>query len=192
MISDVITVSSSGKQTEAALAEVEKAAAYRGLAPKQALHLRLLAEEMMGMMRSITGETDGEFWLQDEGGVCEMHLRVKTLMDEEQRRQLIAASTSGGNEAARGFMGKLRSFFDPTACVPVFPDMFPGAPVSGAMNWSMVDYRALLDQGLARGDEGSQEAWDELEKSVVAHVADDVKVSIKGFTAEMTIVKKYA
>ena len=56
----------------------------------------------------------------------------------------------------------------------------------------MVDYRALVDQGLARGDQGSQEAWDELEKSVVAHVADDVKVSIKGLTAEMTIIKKYA
>ena len=189
MISDVITVSSSGSRMEAALAEVGKVAAYKELPPKKALHLRLLAEEMMGLMRSVTGETDGEFWIRDEGGVYELHLRVKTLMDDEQRQKLVEASTSGENEAARGFMGRLRSFFDPTTCAPVFHDMFPGAPVSGSLNWTMVDYRALVDQGLAKGQQGSQEAWDELEKSVVAHVADDVKVSIKGLTAEMTIVK---
>ena len=34
------------------------------------------------------------------------------------------------------------------------------------------------------------EAWDELEKSVVSSVADDVKVNIQGFQTEMTIIKK--
>ena len=32
--------------------------------------------------------------------------------------------------------------------------------------------------------------WDELEKSVVTHVADDIKVSIRGQQVEMTILKK--
>ena len=36
------------------------------------------------------------------------------------------------------------------------------------------------------------EAWDELEKSVVSHVADDVKISIEGWQTEMVIVKKLA
>ena len=39
-------------------------------------------------------------------------------------------------------------------------------------------------------DAAAKEAWDELEKSVVAKVADDVKVAIRGRTVEMTIVKK--
>ena len=34
------------------------------------------------------------------------------------------------------------------------------------------------------------EAWDELEKSVVSNVADDVKIGIKGFQTEITIIKK--
>ena len=41
--------------------QAEKVAAYKGLSPKGALHLRLLTEEMMGMMRSITGEKEGKF-----------------------------------------------------------------------------------------------------------------------------------
>ena len=69
MKTDVITVSSKGKRMESALAQVDKLAAYKGLSPKDALHLRLLTEEMMGMMRSITGETNGEFWIEDEDGV---------------------------------------------------------------------------------------------------------------------------
>ena len=35
-----------------------------------------------------------------------------------------------------------------------------------------------------------KEAWDELEKSVVSHVADEVKVSIRSGTVEMIIYKK--
>ncbi len=36
----------------------------------------------------------------------------------------------------------------------------------------------------------NKEAWDELEKSVVGHLADDVKVSILGREVEMTIITK--
>ena len=41
-----------------------------------------------------------------------------------------------------------------------------------------------MKQGVAK------DAWDELEKSVVGHIADDVKVFISGRTVEMTIIKK--
>ena len=63
MRTDVITVSAKGKQMQTALDQVDKVAAYKGLTPKDALHLRLLAEEMMSMMRSITGEPEGQFWI---------------------------------------------------------------------------------------------------------------------------------
>ena len=65
MKTDVIVVSSNGERMEEALAQVEKVAAFKGLSGKNALHLRLLTEEMMGMMRSITGETEGQFWIED-------------------------------------------------------------------------------------------------------------------------------
>ena len=78
MKTDVITVSSSGAQMEAALAQADKMAAFKGLSGKSALHLRLLAEEMMGMMRSLTGEQEGQFWIEDSDGVYRLHLRVVT------------------------------------------------------------------------------------------------------------------
>ena len=56
--------------------------------------------------------------------------------------------------------------------------------------WSMTRYQDELRPNIQRQDAAALAAWDELEKSVVARVADDVKVSIKGRTAEVTIVKK--
>lgn len=193
MKSDIITVSSKGSHMETALRQAEKVAVYKELPDKAGLHLRLLTEEMMGLMRSIAGDLKGEFWIEDKDQVYELHLRVETQMNEYQRDQLISVSSEGKNEATRGFMGKLRAFFMPSSDKPVYMGlMFPdSAPMMySTMSWSMEEYRRQLEQYREENKEGAQEAWDELEKSVVAHVADDVKVSIKGRIAEMTIFKK--
>ncbi len=191
MKTDVIAITSDGGNMEAALAQIDKISEYKKLSPKNAMSLRLLTEETMAMMRAIAGNVNGEFWVEDQDTVYEIHLRVNTLIDEKQREQLLSASTSGKNEAARGFMGKIRSFFEPSSGVPVFSAGFTGAPqMYGTYVWSMEDYRDQLRQYREQNQENHQEEWDELEKSVVAKMADNVKVSIRGRTVEMTIFKK--
>ena len=194
MKTDVIRISNQADNMEEALAQAEKVAVYCNLSSKGALHLRLLTEEALGMMRSITGNRDGEFWIENEGASFELHLRVNTLIDEKRREQLLSASSSGVNEATRGIMGKIRAFFEAPSDAPTFSGMFmpAGAPSPAGVAWSMEDYREQLRQYREMNKEGAKEAWDELEKSVVARVADDVKVSIMGRTVEMTINKKLA
>ena len=195
MKSDVLVISSEGNGMEEVLAQVDAVAAYKELSGKNAMYLRLLAEETMALMRAITGDVKGLFWIEDQDGAFEMHLKVETMTDEKKRDQLLAASTSGKNEATRGFMGKVRAFFQSPSDLPAFSTGFvgAGAPLSYRNYvWSMEDYRSQLQMYRAQNREGAQAAWDELEKSVVAHVADDVKVSIQGRTVEMTILKKMA
>ena len=201
MKTDVITVSSKGSQMEAALQQVDKVSSYKGLTGKSALHLRLLAEEMMAMMRSITGETQGKFWIEDQDGVYELHLQAATRMTSTKREQLLSAATSGKNESARGFMGKLRDFFergaDEDIAAHTSPLLMPGMYEHSSTptldwEWSMTQYERALSSAVDRKDENALKAWDELEKSVVAHVADDVKVSIRNQQVEMTIIKKLA
>ena len=194
MKTDVITISSEGNNMDAALAQIDKISAYKGLSPKKAITLRLLTEEVLAMMRAITGDVNGEFWLEDQDGVYELHLLVRTLVDEKIRGQLLAASSSGKNEAARGFMGKIRSFFEPSSGVPMFSAGFAGgAPqMFEGYVWSMEDYRDQLRQRHELDQRSGQEEWDELEKSVVANLADDVKVSIRGRNVEMIIIKNLA
>ena len=201
MKTDVITVSSKGAQMEAALVQADKVAAYKEMSRKNALHLRLLAEEMMGLMRSITGDVTGKFWIQDEDGVYELHLQTEKWLTSETREKLLAASTTGKNENAKGLMGRLRNFFEIGADEDVAtfanPLVLPGmyehttAPTMD-WEWSMVQYEEALAACKPEKEEAVQQARDELEKSVVAHVADDIKVGIKGRTIEMTILKKMA
>ena len=195
MKTDVIAVSSQGAGMNAALDQVEKVSAYKGLSSRNTLHLRLLTEEMMGMMRSITGETRALFWIEDQNNVYELHLQVRTAMDPEKREQLLAASSTGKNEAARGLMGRLRDFFEQGGDLPSLylyaPEVGEYAFSSPApdLEWTMSAYQRQLEHWISE-DPKARAMWDELEKSVVTHVADDIRVSIRGDLAELMIVKE--
>ena len=199
MKTDKISVSSQGARMNAALEQADKVAAYKGLSMKDVLHLRLLTEEMMGLMRSITGEREGIFWIEDEDGEYRLHLQVRTLLNSEEREQLLAVSSTGKNESAKGLMGRIRDFFDwgsdedlATYTSPLLlPDAFEYTrSPSLDWEWSMARYENALSTQIEQGDQNVREAWDELEKSVVSHVADEVKVSIRSGTVEMIIYKK--
>lgn len=198
MISDIIAITSSGENIGAALDLPRKVAAYSDLSTKGALHLRLLAEEMLGMMRSIAGEINGKFWIEEDEDNYQLHLIVDTALSKEKRQQLLSASTSGKNEATRSFMGRLRDFLFrgvddeiasySTAVLAAGTSPDSHRPVTD-WEWSLLRYQNTLSAMKADKPEAA-EAWDELEKSVVSNVADDVKISIKGFQTEITIYKK--
>ena len=199
MKTDMITVSSRGSRMEAALEQADKVAAYKGLSGKNALHLRLLTEEMMGLMRSVTGETEGLFWIEDEDSEFRLHLQVRTRLSGERRDQLLSVSSTGKNESAKGFMGHLRDFFDwesdedlaAGASSLLLADMYEHS-TSPMLDWewSMRRYENMLSSRLEQNDPAVREAWDELEKSVVKNVADDVKIYIRSGIVEMVILKK--
>lgn len=192
MKTEVIYVSSKGQGMDAALALADRTAEQLGSSHREALHLRLLVEEMMSTMRSIIGQLEGKFWIEVEDGVCQLHLKSKTFMDTEQRNQLLSASSDGKNKAHRGIMGKLRAFFEPMPIddCPAYlaRTVLPGND-DGELTWSMEAYRERLER---RKDASrrAQEEWDELEKSVVSHIADNVEVSIHGYDVELVIYKK--
>ena len=192
MKSEVIVVSSKGNGMDAALAQADKTADQMGLSPREALHMRLLVEELMSMVNSIIGQLEGKFWIETEDVAYRLYLQMASLLDTEQRKQLISASTSGKNEAHRGIMGKIRAFFEPMP-IEDTPAYLAETIVTGdagdELTWSLEAYRERL---LKRKDAsaGAQEEWDELEKSVVSHIADNVTVSIHNYNVELMIYKK--
>ena len=202
MRSDIIKVLGTGSRMDSVLQEAEKVTAYKGLTGKNALHLRLLTEEMTALMRSITGEREGRFWIEDDQeGLYSLHLDVVTRMNSVKREQLLSTATSGRNESARGLMGRIRDFFDQTADEDVAryasPMLLPDAAEYSATptldwEWSLNRYVRKYEEmdEAARRAQGAEADWDELEKSVVAKVADDVKVSLQGSHVALTILKR--
>lgn len=201
MKSDVIHVSNTGEGVAEAVKQTELVAGFKSLSKADSIHLLLLTEEMMGMMKALTGEQEADFWIDDEDGTFRLHLKAETSMNTEMRQNLLSASTSGENIAAKGVMGKLRDLFnrlvEPTegpmsgeyasGWTPENLSTAQAAAVAknytavSANVWSLNRYKASQAQG---------ESWDELEKSIIANTADEVEIGITDDTVEMIVYKK--
>ena len=188
-----------------ALAATERLGLDSGLGHKENLRLRLLAEELIGLLRGIAGTVEAFYQAGEEERRFSLRLSADVILDQETRRQLIAASSSGKNAAARGFMGKLREMVAfvllpksqsaATASDLALGLISMGSPmgfVSGedAYSWSMSNYVSELKDKLDEVEE-AKEAWDELEKSIVANLADEVSVNIVGNAVSITITKVF-
>ena len=77
MLSNTITLTNAGDGMDLALLEAEKAATAASLPREKMLGLRLIAEEMMAMLRSVTGELKAKFWLEWEAQRFVLHLSAK-------------------------------------------------------------------------------------------------------------------
>ena len=77
MKSDIIHIDNQGVGFEAALAQTGKVAQFRELGEKEALRLRICAEEMLGLARSVTGEMEADFWLENERRLEDWYIRQR-------------------------------------------------------------------------------------------------------------------
>lgn len=184
-----------------ALEITERVGMDNGLDAKQMRRLRLLAEELFGMLRSIAGGMDADYWLEYEGKSFELHMKSDVNLTDEMKKQFLAASSSGENSAAKGFMGRLKVMIAEALFVNAPSDSLlfsglsmglismasPTAMGAGSTSylWSLRKYKDEAEK------EGENEAWDELEKSIVANIADEVSVKIIGTTVEIIVNKKF-
>ncbi len=196
MKSDIIHVSSKGEGAEDALNQADATAAFKGLNKKQSMHIRLLTEEMMSLVQALTGEKEADFWIETKKDEFMLHLKTITIMNTEKRSQLLATSTSGKNSSAKGVLGKLRDLLERSlepandTIVNYYPAgwtysaMDPTTMIATTPNvWSFNQYKESIKE--------TEEEWDELEKSIVAKIADEVTISIDGDVVEMTVFKKF-
>ena len=199
MKSDVINVTNKIDDYKEVLDQAESVAAYSNLDHKMAMRLRLLVEEMMGMLHGLTGEKTAKFWIEATGKNFKLNLVTQTNMSSEMRKQLLSHTSSGKNVAAKGFMGKLRDIvermlepYDKNMTTEFMtglgsnPD--PSLSTSSSQMWSYTQYVSSLNPDHS----AEPEAWDELEKSVVAKLADDIEIGIKGDEVHMIIYKSFA
>lgn len=204
MKSNVCKIEKGTRDLEAILKESERVAAYNGLTHKQALQLRLICEEIDGMLPNIIDDFNGELWIDFEDGVCKVNVSIR--FDEftpKKKEGLVGIAKNNKNAAAVGIVGKIRSALEDVFWVD---DSFGGGDMSlesryfvteyyNSMDhysgmeysclWSLENYRSTVKK------EKKTEAWDELEKSVIASVADDVIVGVKGKRADIVVVKKF-
>ena len=186
MKSDICKITGDKASLAGILNEVEKTASYNKLEEKAAGRLRLMAEELIGMLPELLEYADGDFWIEVDNNKYELHtsLLPNKAMSADKREKLLSISSSGKNEAGKGIMGKILvavqlmmlDYAQVTTTAGNFYEM--------GRNWSLETYRSFA--GKEKG-----EAWDELEKSIIANISDDVVVRIHEKKVEIVITKAF-
>ena len=200
MRTNVIPVASDLSARADALYEAERFSAYNGLTGKDAMHVRLLTEETISMVDGIMKGFHGGLWLESEptstGILCRICVEADVNVNEGQEEKLLDIATSKKNEESVGILGKIRQIFrwtlqqtDSEASVmtgAVSPWYALGIQqnASAQAYWSLQQYSQRVQE-----EQPDSEAWDELEKSIIAKLADEVKVGIRSERAEVIIEK---
>ena len=197
MKSESIVISTNEGNIDKVLEVVE--AFSKDLDHKTGLRIRLLAEETMNLIRSITGEMDAEFFLERDDDQVRLHLNTNTIMFAAKRKELMEISTSKENAAAKGFMGKIREVFE-LAMLPkdersaresrigMMGLVDPTAlSATSSETWKMSNYKDSVDK-MDQNTEFAQEARNELERSILGNIAKEVEISIIGDDVKMTII----
>ncbi|MCR5357536.1 MAG: hypothetical protein K6E63_09075 [Lachnospiraceae bacterium] len=205
-----IHISNDEATTATALKLTDEFIEKLGLEGKKAIRFRLISEETIGMVRAMTGDFEALFWLENDGDAYRVKLIAKTEMDIDKKDSLIAASTSKKNAAVKGIMGKigeiiengLLNYDDVAKLQQEYGSGYldyasmgfnlsaeyvsSGAPLM----WSLSNYREQLEDAVAT-NAPAREAWDELEESIVASIAEDITVGVKKDRVDMTITARF-
>ncbi|MBR1673201.1 MAG: hypothetical protein IJ702_09775 [Fretibacterium sp.] len=215
MQTEKITIDNSGAGMSEALEAAERFASALNLGHKDQFHLRLLAEETLGMVRAIVGGFSAVFWLEwqnsifrwENRGTCALHLEAKADVNYPRRQELLSVSTQGRNTAPRGIMEKVRELVE-AGLYGMDEILKLQAECGGtALNygllgtmdmgmsqvlysWSMQKYKDGVASSRDTDNPLAAEAWDELEKSIVANIADEVRVGVTKGSVELVIIKK--
>ena len=195
-----VKVNSQGLGWDEALEFTEKLGLEGGLDKKELLQLRLLGEELIGLMRGIAGDMEALFRIEQKDRAFRLLLTSEITLTQEMRSRFLAVATSGENAAAKGFMGRIRDMIA-AALLPKNegPSVFTqgalgflsmGSPTAGQAGgesymWSLNKFRENVD------NEEARQELEDLHKSIVASIADDVSVSVKGSDVEIVIEKAF-
>lgn len=194
MKSDILKFDNNSIETASGIEIASKTALYNGYSKKNSAYLELLTEELIGLARQLLDVFQAELWIEADQKGYEIHLSAAADVPHERREELLKMATSGKNEFAKGFMGKLRQIFevylysdsDTTNDMVYIPYM--GGMMGGIENFGLVNEWSLSRYQLQK--DAKEEEWDELEKSVVAKLADDITVGVKNGKVELVIKKK--
>ncbi len=197
MVTDKFKVDSEGNGWEEAMNEAEHCGDYCGIAKNDTLRLRLLTEELLGLMKSTVGKFSGNYWIEKTNdNTFKIHLNSDVFVNMEQRDELLSAAKTSSKEKKSIFSmikGVWKDYLDAQSVIMSDPNAQMQVNIMGMdvtasglplYSWSLNNY-------IDNMPEEEKAEKDELEKFILKSIADDLLVSVRKDFAELTAVKKF-
>ena len=168
-----------------------------GLTKGEISRLRLLGEELVRMMPEIVGDVEMRYWTEHKKRQYKIHVSADVFMTREIRKSLLSVSSTGKNAANQSFTDQMRAVISDMASDKNIKkssvqrgDDEGGTGRQNVYRWSMKSYKSRMEREKKRTGE-TDLTWQNLEKSIIARIADDVSISIMGTSVEIIAFKAF-
>lgn len=172
-----------------ALTEVENFSEFYGIDSQKAKKLRLISEELLGMIGSVLDIKNGRFWIEKDGSDARVRLAAEAVLGTVAKDELDQVSK---NAEYKGFSGLLRKAVDTLgelfrdSGVNIISESQMGLGgvsmvTQEEVNWSLSKYNASIDRDMKAG------SWDELEMSVLKKLSKDIKISYRNDRVDIVV-----
>lgn len=145
--------------------------------------LSLLTEEMFSMMSNVLSNKEATFAIAKEDKLWTLTMAIDTFVDLNAREKYLSLASDGKNLSHKGLKGLLNAFFDALAVADAAGAA--GAVSDFAPSWQMSQYLNNLTEN------DRAEAWDGLERSIIANFADDVLVGVTDNKVKVIVKKSF-
>jgi small conductance mechanosensitive channel len=160
-----------GENADEVLDGVEHFSWRMGCTQKENLQLRLLAEELLELVKNTTSRSRLEMTYTEKGRVCKIRTRIDSELDGALREKINALAEKG-KESGAGSNGGIISKLTSIAAKLLSSDN----RLEGRV-WSMKEYiNSVSDKEFPGPVEEREKALQEIETSIIANLADEITV----------------
>jgi hypothetical protein len=162
-----------GENADEVLDGVEHFSWRMGCTQKENLQLRLLAEELLELVKNTTSRSKLEMTYTEKGRVCKIRTRIDSDLNGELREKINALAEKGKDSGAGGNGGIISKLTSIAAKL-----LSSDNQVEGRV-WSMKEYiNTVSDKEFPGPVEEREKALQEIETSIIANLADEITVKI--------------
>lgn len=178
--------------TERALNEIDGFSRYQGLGARQSEHLRLLGEELLGMVGGMLDVDEGRFWIEKDGEEYTVNLAAKSIIGGRAKAILDQTSKNTEYKGVAGIVRKaidnMGQMFRDSGSSYNFSEQIDAALAGTeiiseeALSWSLNSYTESIER-----DEKA-DAWDELEIPVLKKLSKDIIISYRNDRVDVKVI----
>ena len=173
-----------GGNTEQLLDGVEEFTWRMGCTQKEKMQIRLLTEEILELVRNTTSQSNIEVSYTEKGRICTIRARMDSELDGDMKEKIEKMAAAG--KAAEGSSGMISRLSGMAAKL-----LTSDTKIDGQV-WSLKEYVASLDSEEFNGTARDRDhAMEEIEHSIIANLADDVKVKFNHDQLVIEAVKNF-